>query len=344
MRSQRTLVGIGLVLATVTLAAILETPRDIGAAEDVCVEAFTEGLEGAPAGVTVARDGRFWMVEQFESRIATFDPESGDAREFQLEGEPHPHAITEAPDGKLWWVAPGGFYGSFDPRTRATASFGQKLPPMSAPHSIVAAGDSLYVSLQEAGQIVRIDPDDGSSEAIDANLSPISRPHGLTVDPDGRHLWVALQNADEIVRIDLRSERVDARAKFSDASGPYEIAIGPDDRLYVTLQYGSRLGRFDLRSEAVEEFEMPVPVPRRGNDLVPGPKLTDLEVSADGEAIWMATFALGPLLRFDLDEERVTRTTCGLVEGGATYEFVKDSDGEIWVTQPIGHAIGRIEE
>lgn len=341
----RVLLALALIVAVLTAAAVVESPADLIEAEGPCVESFTEGLEGAPSGIALGPDGNIWFVEQFESRVGIFDVATRTAREFQLVAEPHPHAVAAGPDGKLWYVAPTGQYGSFDPAAETFESFRQGIPPMGAPHSIVAAPDGfLYASIQEAGILFRIDPEDGTATPVSEGLPPVSRPHGIAVDPDGRHLWVALQNADEIARFDLATQSFEERIAFSDGSGPYEIAFGPVGMIYVTLQYASRLGRYDPATGETEEFELPLPIPRRGNDLLPGPKLSDLEPSQDGEAIWVTTFAASSLLRFDIETERVTRTTCGLVEDGSAYELITDEDGAVWVSQPLGHAIGRIED
>jgi len=72
-------------------------------------------------------------------------------------------------------------------------------------------------------------------------------PAGLAVSPDGKRLFIALDDRDEVAEADIGSRRVLRRAKVP--GGPYGLALGPEGkRLFVTCRRGDRLAVLDAET------------------------------------------------------------------------------------------------
>ena len=69
-------------------------------------------------------------------------------------------------------------------------------------------------------------------------------PAGLAVSPDGKRLYVALDDLDEVAAIDTATRQVTLKAKV--AGGPTGLALDPKgERLYVTCRTGDRVAALD---------------------------------------------------------------------------------------------------
>ncbi len=89
----------------------------------------------------------------------------------------------------------------------------------------------------------------GQPESIDELPWAKPRPHhpapaGLAVSPDGRRLYVALDDVDEVAVIDAGTRQVVGKAKV--AGGPTGLALDPKGtRLFVTCRSGDRVAAID---------------------------------------------------------------------------------------------------
>ena len=81
-------------------------------------------------------------------------------------------------------------------------------------------------------------------------------PAGLAVSPDGRRLFIALDDRDEVAEADIAARKVLRRAKV--AGGPYGLALDAAGKnLFVTCRHGNRLAVLDADSLA-ETGSLPV--------------------------------------------------------------------------------------
>ncbi len=72
-------------------------------------------------------------------------------------------------------------------------------------------------------------------------------PAGLAVSPDGRHLYIALDDVTELVEADAASRTILRRVKLE--GGPYGVAAHPDGtRLFVTLRDADAVVELDVAS------------------------------------------------------------------------------------------------
>lgn len=74
-------------------------------------------------------------------------------------------------------------------------------------------------------------------------------PAGLVFSPDGRHLYVALDDVDEVAVIDPATLRVERKGSVK--GGPFGLALDAEgERLFVTCRGGDRLAILDAKSLA----------------------------------------------------------------------------------------------
>ena len=110
---------------------------------------------------------------------------------------------------------------------------GQHLLDQKLPHMVAVSPDERYLYSANAGS--------GSVSIIDRraggtirNLQVGGVPMGLTLDRQGRRLFVATRDANVVAVIDCADERVAARIPL--AGSPARVRLSPDDRvLAVTL-------------------------------------------------------------------------------------------------------------
>ena len=321
-------------------ASLLETPGETATAADVCVKRF--GLPRSAGGLALGSDGRLWFTEQLDDRIGAFDPETERVEEWPVPQGTRPHFMATSDEQEVWFSGLADVIGRFDFATRKVRLY--RVPAGRVPHAVARLPDGkVYFTEQEGGRLGRLDPSSGRVAEFSKGLPSVNRMHGLAPDPGGRHLWVALQQADAIARFDIESAKFDRVLSFSKGSGPHDIRVGPRGRrLYVTLQYASRLGEYDLVTERIREYD--TFLPRQSSpDQEPAPKLIDVIPDPRADAVWITTFAAGSLFRFDIKRKLFTQVECGVPEGGSTLEITKGPDGKLWITDPLKRSLGRVD-
>jgi len=140
------------------------------------VTEHTHGFIGHPGGVVVGPDNNFWMTEQFDGRLVTFDPQTLMATEFPPRNQPFlfgtwpaplppyalVHFVTTGPDiigpditpgdSNLWFTTLDDQIGTFDLATKEFRMFRLSdygIHPFSVPHFIQNGGDGFfYFSLE----------------------------------------------------------------------------------------------------------------------------------------------------------------------------------------------------
>lgn len=213
-------------------------------------------LGAFPTGGALTPDGRFyWAVDAGRGRnfVRVIDVGSGDVvQTLQIPGGYV--GITFAPDGARAYVS------------------GQPAEGRQPADAKGKEGDVIHVYAVDAGtgRATVLDPielpDARDGAAAEDELPPASNvnawPEGLDVTRDGRHLVVALGQADQAAIVDLRS----GDARLVDVGRyPYGVATDPRrDRAYVTSERDGTVSAIDIPSG---EVVATIPVGgERGND------------------------------------------------------------------------------
>jgi virginiamycin B lyase len=308
-----------------------------------CVTEFGQGFTGHPGGMVLGPDGNFWMTEQFDAKLASFDPRTLTTTEYALPPGTFPHFIIVGPDGNLWFTDLFDHIGTFDLKTKSATLYGAGITPGSVPHLILSAPDgNLYFSeqLEERIQIPggQNKTRTGRSRIAQFNMQtheiteyfglmpPGSRLHGMTVGPDGQ-IWIGLEALDEVARFNLLTKKLDRFAAFSPNSGPHDLAVGPDGYIYVILQYANRIGKLNPNTLEVQEFKTSL-TPQDGNSLV------EIAFSPDNKYMWFSEFLNDRIGRFNLLTHKVTEFDCGISPNSAPIGIVIGPDRNIWFCEP----------
>jgi streptogramin lyase len=348
-------VGLAALAAAAGAAAYLATRDDpepssassstSGSNADDGITEFTRGFKGHPAALTVGPDGRLWMTEPFDDKLAVFDPATSKATEFDLPRGTQPHDLAFGPDGKIWFTSWAHQVGSFEPGTRRVTLLRRGVTPGSFPHLIIAGPDgNIYFSEQFArfdraipggnGRLGMVDLETQKITEFPGSLPAGNHIHGIAAGPDG-HVWVGLRGADQLARFNVTTKRFDRFASFSAFSGPNALAFGPDDNIYVALQDGLKIGRYNPRTGEVREFPA---VAGAGKGLAAG----SIVAGRDGRSIWLTVPAETPLdpgpapkeriVRFDVRTERVTEFRC-IAALSDPIDIEVGRDGNVWFTE-----------
>lgn len=140
-----------------------------------------------------------------------------------------PHNVQVAPDGKSVWVTlnSGDHHGHGN---------------RSNPHPGHTASDA------PADEVIVINP------VTDKIVRRIPLGNGLhlahvVLTPDSRFAYVTAQNSGEIIRIDAKSFKIDARIATANASQPHGLRIAADgSAAYIALLKGNGLGELNLKT------------------------------------------------------------------------------------------------
>ncbi|MBK6764579.1 MAG: hypothetical protein IPG68_15540 [Micrococcales bacterium] len=228
-----------------------------------------------PIGITAGPDGNLWVTQAGGvARFAPADPTT--ATPFAIAAIADPRAITTGPDGNLWTASadkafkippanPGGFtpypatglsgarwitassdgylwvadFGVPQAVRIATDGTGTVFPALGGLQGIAggAAGQVAYSQQGAAPYYVGVLTPPGPEKTA---LMPGADPFGVTYGADGAY-WVARFATNNVARVtaDAQSSTIALPAN----SGPRQIAAGPNDTVWVTLDNTDKIAR-----------------------------------------------------------------------------------------------------
>ncbi len=247
----------------IELAAKLDPPHPAGLAADTLTQEeidflarwIDEGARNDEGTVPYAgSEQRLYVANQDAGTISVIDMTANvvirtvKLADFGFTGTPKPHHVGVSPDGAFWYVSLIGANAvlQFDRENRLvgqTDSF--ETPGMIAVHpdgDRVYAGRSLS-NLDPPRSIGVLQPSDLALEEIGVFFE---RPHALRVSPDGRTVYTASLNTNQIAAIDVATQDVELSG-FPDPRQSYvHFAISPDSRtLYATGDQSGQLSIID---------------------------------------------------------------------------------------------------
>jgi virginiamycin B lyase len=185
---------------------------------------------------------------------------SGSAREaevryFSVPESDHPHDVTPAPDGTVWYTGQqAGVLGQLDPKNGKVERI--PLGEGSAPHGVIVGPDgAAWVTDSGLNAILRVDP---RTKEVKTWPLPTTRANSslntAAFDGEGR-IWFTGQRG-----IYGRLDPATGAMTIWDAPkgvGPYGITATPDGQIYYVSLAGSFLGKVDLENGATTVIEPP---------------------------------------------------------------------------------------
>ena len=276
-----------------------------------------EGHQILYSGLAFSADGRY----VYGSIDSASDPEgkrgddtgSGIVVYSFTDGVIKPERVLKIPLQKL---APG--------RMTKLVHGGDGTMGLPYPAAIACLGGKLLVADNLSDDVLLMDAETG---AIDTRFDlsendavPSTYPVALTVSPDGKHAYVALWNASEVVELDLVTKAVGRKLpllKNQDpvrpGSHPDALVISPDGRtLYVSL--GNRDSVAAIDTEAGKFLIKGFFDVRLPHQSFFGAEPEALAVNADGSRLYVAN--MGSDAVAVVDTRKLTRATArkGMVE------------------------------
>jgi len=178
-------------------------------------------------------------------------------REFDVVPGSHPHDVSPAPDGGVWYTGQhDGTLGYLDPATGDVRTI--PLGSGSAPHGVITGPDgNAWITDGGRDAIVRVDA--GTDEVTVFPLPSHRGQYNLNTavfDPDGI-LWFTGQTGI-YGRLDPASGAVEV---FDDPEGrgPYGITATPAGDIWYASLAGSHIARIDRATDVAMIAEPPTP-------------------------------------------------------------------------------------
>ncbi|MEA2480424.1 MAG: virginiamycin lyase [Thermoleophilaceae bacterium] len=340
----RKLLALALVLGLAAAAAIAETPSK--GLPTNCVTYYKAGVTGHPGTLFTTGDGGIWFTEVREDRIGRFDIGSKRAKEFQLPPMSGPRAIARDPKdpNQIWFAGITDRIGHFDLRSGKTQFFMKGLTPGGVPHAIVVGSDGdVYWTEQQKPLFDYLDPRTGKVTELTKGPDGVTL-HGLAADPDGQHLWATRQDADQLIRFNIKTKSFDKTVQLPKGAGPHSLILGPDKHtLWIAFQHSSQLGSYDISTGQVKAFDTPLKA-QNTPDPQPAPKILDLEVGPGGKSIYFTTFFANRLFRFDIAKQKLSEPNCPIRPGGSSLGLVHGPDNKIWFSSALSGEIDRVND
>jgi streptogramin lyase len=336
-----------------------ELAQDIGGTvPGMTITEFEDGFTGHPGGLVVGSDGNFWISEQFDNKIATFDIATKKATEFDLPDGVSPHNVYSGPDGNIWFTGLNDNIGVFDIKTHQTRVFRDGITSGAEPHVIIADPTNdrfMWFTELNGSRIARFDRQ--TEKIVEFDLPKRTLPHGIVPSPDGKSIWWAEQGPDALGVLDLSQGPIDSQQGFlaryrqlgglPKGSGPHDPLFGPDGNVYLTLQDSNELGRYLVKEGRYETFPVglaPYPGPEviegRGSQSVEDAADPDslrsfytLAIGADGRTIFFNAAVENAVGMFNLDTRKVFLLKKGISPGGGPLFLVQGPDKNIWFTE-----------
>lgn len=273
----------------------------------------------------------------------------------------HPHDVSPAPDGKVWYTAQGqGALGILYPATGKVRQV--SLGKGSAPHGVVAGPDGA-AWITDGGQnaIVRVDP---RTDKVDVWRLPADAGRAnlntAVFDRSGM-LWFTGQNG-VYGRFDPKTGAMLVR-KAPRGTGPYGITATPDGAVYYAALAGNHIARIDPATAEATIIEPPTKEQgarriwsdSKGNLWVsewnvgqlsryspashqwktwplPGRNPSAYAVYVDDQdMVWVSDWGSNAILRFDPRTEQFTPFPNGA--DNADVRQLAGRPGEVWVPE-----------
>ncbi len=202
-----------------------------------------------------------------------------------------------------------------------------KLPQGTLPHKLI--GITATIGLLAAG-LTTASP--ASAATGDVTTFPIpfanSQPGGIALDPLG-NFWIGLTALDQIAKATPSGELVTIAIPNGSASaGTSSLALGTDNRMWLTEKTANRVSYFNTLSNVYNGFDIPTA----------GSQPMGIAAGPDG-AMWFTEFATDKI-------GRVTNagkfTEFNLAKDAEPTSIVTGPDGALWFTAQKGNSIGRI--
>jgi len=289
---------------------------------------------------------------------ATASTATATIREFAVPAGSHPHDVSPAADGGVWFTGQAnGTLGHLDPTTGTVRQI--RLGSGSAPHGVITGSDgAAWVTDSGLNAVVRVDP---RTDEVHTFPLPASR-RGANLNTaafDGSGMLWFTGQAGVYGRLNPATGAVEV-FDAPKGRGPYGITSTPTGEVWFASLAGSYIGRIDPSTGAATVHEPPTsgqgarrvwsdpegrvwvsewdagqvgvydPATHAWREWrLPGPNPMPYAVFVDDLGIvWLTDFGANAIVRFDRATERFD--VLPLPSSGASVRQLHGRPGEVW--------------
>ncbi len=233
--------------------------------------------------------GSVWFASFGGGNVGRLDIKSGKVTEYTPRTpDVHPHGITVAPDGTVWYTAMSYGIGRIDPKTGEMQEFKAPEPTEAArntPHTIIVARDGgIWFTELGHSSITRFDP--ATQRFRRYQIETRSGPYGI-LEREDNVFWFILSGGSKIGYLDANTGKVKTFATPTPNATPQRFRFDASGRLWFGEYRSGKIGMFDPKTEKFVEYDLPK-----------GGSAYCLHIDQDGQ-VWVASTYRESLIRFD---------------------------------------------
>jgi virginiamycin B lyase len=277
----------------------------------------------------VDQQGRVWVGEMGENKLAMLDPRSGKVQAWTPPGGQY-NIMAEVVDrqGAVWFTEEAANYiGRFDPTTQTFTTYplGKVNGQSAAPEALVMdAQGRLWFTEVTGGALGRLDP---ATAAITTYPLPAASggapayPYALTVAPDGM-VWYGDLSGGAVGRVDPTTGQVTSLSVNDPKAQIYSMTVGPDGAVWFTELLTDKVGRIDPQSGQVSMVTVPATL---------GNPATLYDVVAHDGALWFTSTGANALVRYTVSTRQFTFYQLAQ-PSSVPFGLALAPDGALWFT------------
>lgn len=244
----------------------------------------------------IDQQGRVWVGEMGQNKLAVLDPRTGKVQAWTPPGGQF-NIMQEVVDqqGNVWFTEEAANYiGRFDPATQTFKTY-----PLAKANGADAGPEALVMDSQgnlwftevTGGALGRLDPITGAITTFPLPVvsgAPPAYPYALAITADGA-VWYGNLSGGQVGRLDPATGAVTTYSVGDPKAQLYSMAVGPDGAVWFTELLSDKIGRIDPRNGQVSTVNVPHTL---------GDPATLYDVVRHGDALWFTSTGANALLRY----------------------------------------------
>lgn len=277
----------------------------------------------------VDQQGRVWVGEMAENKLAMLDPRTGKTQAWTPPGGRY-NIMAEVVDahGVIWFTEEAANYiGRFDPATQTFRTYplatvkGQSV----GPEAIALDGHgNIWFTEVTGGALGRLDPTTGQITTYPLPAAPgggPAYPYALAITPDGV-AWYGDLSGGGVGKVDPTSGRGASYSVGDPKAQIYAMAVGPDGGVWFTELLTDRIGRIDPASGKVSMVTVPATL---------GHPATLYDVVRRGADLWFTSTGANALIRYTPASRQFTFYQLATPQS-VPFGLALAADGALWYT------------
>jgi virginiamycin B lyase len=210
-----------------------------------------------PRDPWVAPDGKVWFCGQKGGYLASFNPESGEFKRFELDKGEGPHNLIIDAQGAIWYAGNlTGHIGRMDPATGAITKYPMPDARAVDPHTLIWDGNGdIWFTVQGGNFVGRLATRSGKVDLVEVP-TPGARPYGIVVDGANRP-WIVLFGSHKLATVDPATLKLTEIPLPREDARPRRLALTSDGAVWYVDYNEGMLGRYSPADGSFREWPLP---------------------------------------------------------------------------------------